>query len=78
MTNYVEMLAEGPNFNLGGLWGWMVGMPTLIVPDGSRERYIEHSFMIRHFLSYPPRIIVIEKSQFYNNQNKNKTGETQL
>jgi len=41
LADYVEFLAEQPSFRLGSFWE--VDRITLIVPDGSRERYLEHS-----------------------------------
>jgi len=67
LTNYIEFLSETPSFVVLGGSGL-----TLIVPDGSRERYISHSSTVRRLLELePPRIIVVEKTQFYDTQNNN-------
>jgi len=57
-TSYVEFLAEEPSFRFYGMM--LFEKITFIVPDASREKYLEHSNI------NSPRLNFIERTQFYS------------
>jgi len=63
-TNYVEFLAEEPNTALPHRWVYVPTI-TVIVPDGSRERYF-------NYFGRPFSVNIIEKSEFNNLQGEQK------
>jgi len=57
---------------MDSIWGTYTtgSIPTIIVPDGSREKYIEYSSTLQHFLHWNPSSIrVVERSQIDDNNN---------